>query len=331
MGNIRLGILGPGRIVRRVMNDFHKAQGIELTAVASRSLERAREAAVEYGAKYAFGSYEELAACSEVDLVYVATPHNFHCEQSILMMNHGKHVICEKPISISREETERMAACARENGVFLMEAMWTRCFPAAKRMKALIGAGEIGEVKHMYGLFSTSLIDPDPEGRLLNPALAGGSLLDIGVYPLMAVTNILGWKPERVQCLSRMAKTQVDDAMSVQLQYASGATAQIMSGLDTFAPDQLFVYGSKGCIVVDQFWHPTSFTVIMADGGEPVRYAFDAEDEGYHHEFTEAARCIREGLRETPLVPLEESIAVSAIMENLRHEAGVYYPGETRP
>ena len=142
MEKIRVGVVGPGRIVRRVMKDFYKAQSVELTAIASRNYERAKEAAAEYGAKYAFGSYEELAACSDVDLVYIATPHPFHCEQALLMMNSGKHVICEKPIAITEDETRRMSECAKKNGVFLMEAMWTRFFPATKKMKALIEAGK---------------------------------------------------------------------------------------------------------------------------------------------------------------------------------------------
>ena len=134
MEKIRVGVVGPGRIVRRVMKDFYKAQSVEMTAIASRNYERAKEAAAEYGAKYAFGSYEELAACSEVDLVYIATPHPFHCEQALLMMNSGKHVICEKPIAITEDETRRMSECAKKNGVFLMEAMWTRFFPATKKI-----------------------------------------------------------------------------------------------------------------------------------------------------------------------------------------------------
>ena len=141
MENVRMGILGPGRIVRRVMKDFHRAQGIELTAVASRSEERARQAAEEYGAKYALASYEELASCDEVELVYIATPHVFHCEQAIMMMEHGKHVIVEKPMAVTADEARRMAECARANNVFLMEAMWTRFFPAWEKMMELIHLG----------------------------------------------------------------------------------------------------------------------------------------------------------------------------------------------
>ena len=169
---LRVGVLGPGRIVRRVMKDFHAGQGYELTAVASRSPERAREAAREYGAKYAFGSYDELAACQEVDLVYIAVPHPFHCPLALRMMEHGKHVLCEKPMALNEDETRRMTECARAHGVFLMEAMWTRFFPAMRKMVSLVRAGAVGQVNHIYSVFSGASVY-DPASRAFDPALGG--------------------------------------------------------------------------------------------------------------------------------------------------------------
>lgn len=328
MDKIRVGVLGPGRIVRRVMKDFRKAQGVELIAVASRSEERAQSAAREYGAKYAFSSYEALAECAEVDLVYIATPHVFHCGQAIMMMEHGKHVIVEKPMAVTEEQARRMAECAKKNKVFLMEAMWTRFFPAWKKMMELIRAGEIGSVNHVYGVFSCSVGRIDPESRLFAPSLAGGALLDVGVYPLMAATAILGWEPEKAQSLYALTETGVDGRMSVQLQYAGGATAQMMTALDAEGSSDLIIYGTKGYIRMEEFWHPAAFAVIK--GGEREEFRFDAENEGFHHEFEEAASCIRKGLREAEQMPLAESIAVCGLTERLRHEAGVYYPGEEK-
>ncbi len=327
MDKIRVGVVGPGRIVSRVMKDFHLAEHAELTAVASRSLERAQQAAAAYGAKYAFGSYEELAACDEVDLAYIATPHPFHCEQAMLMMEHGKHVLCEKPMSISARQTRMMIDCARRNHVFLMEGMWTRCFPAYKAMKAVIARGDIGKIKHVYALFSSRATDVDPQNRLFNPSLAGGALLDIGVYPLMAATDLLGYEPESIQCLHRLTETNVDAGMSIQLQYASGATAQLMTSIDTCAPSVMHVYGTEGYITIDHFWHPDSFTVVRPDGSHNVQ-RFTTWNEGFFHEFDEAAHCIDCGLVESPLMTHGESLAVSQLCDRLRHEAGVYYPGE---
>ena len=324
--NIRVGVLGPGRIVRRVMKDFHTAKGVELTAVASRSIERAREAAAEYGAKYAFGSYEELAACDEVDLVYVAVPHPFHRDRAVQMMESGKHVICEKPMALNERETREMIECARRQGVFLMEAMWTRFFPATRRMTGLIKAGEIGKVSHIYSVFSGVSRD-SMESRTFNPALGGGALLDIGVYPLMACTQLLGWQPVSVQGVCQEASTGVDMRMAAQLRFESGATAQIMSAMDASAPSHLLVYGTEGHIVMDDFWHPSAFTLYGLDGRRED-YVFRAENEGFRYEFEEAARCIRGGLKESPLMTWEESLAVSRITEALRRETGIRYPGE---
>jgi len=323
---IRVGILGPGRIVRRVMKDFHRGTGYELTAVASRSTERAQAAAREYGAKYAFGSYDALAACAEVDLVYIATPHPFHCAQAIRMMERGKHVLCEKPMALNERETRLMTECARRQGIFLMEAMWTRFFPAMKKLNALVKGGAIGRVRHIYSVFS-GILEEDPDSRAFNPALGGGALLDIGVYPLMACTQLLGWQPETVQAAWAPASTGVDMRMAAQLTYADGATAQIMGGMDASAPSHLLVYGTEGHIVMEDFWHPTAFSLRGVDGRRE-EYVFPPEDEGHHHEFEEASRCIRAKRAESPLMTLEESVAVSRITDALRREAGIRYPGE---
>ena len=323
---IRVGVLGPGRIVRRVMKDFHTGRGYALTAVASRSPERARTAAQAYGAAYAFDSYEALAACDQVDLVYIAVPHPFHCPLAIQMMEHGKHVICEKPMALNERETRAMADCARSQGVFLMEAMWTRFFPAMKKLVSLVKGGAVGRVNHVYAVFSGASAY-DPASRAFDPALGGGALLDIGVYPLMACTQLLGWQPESVQGACQYAPSGVDMRMAAQLKFPGGATAQILGGMDACAPSHLMVYGTEGFIVMDNFWHPDAFTLTGADGRRES-YAFPAENEGFHHEFEEAARCIRAGLHESPLMTWEESIAVSRITEGLRREAGILYPGE---
>lgn len=151
---LRVGLLGPGRIVDRVMVDMHNAKDVVITAVASRSLERAQKAAARYGIPHTYGSYEEMARSTEVDLVYIATPHPFHVEQACLMMRHGKHILCEKPMTVNDAGSEKMIACARENRVFLMEAMWTRFMPATVKARELLEAGTIGTIRHMFGDFS---------------------------------------------------------------------------------------------------------------------------------------------------------------------------------
>lgn len=326
---IRLGVLGPGAIFRRVMTDMHNAKNIRITAVASRSPERAEAAAKLSGAQHVFTSYEELAKCPDVDLVYVATPHTLHKEHSILCMQNGKHVICEKPMALSGAEVAEMAACARENGVLLMEAMWTRFMPAAVRVREIIRSGAIGEVLHMDAKFSYRSVGLPPTHRLLDPALAGGGLLDVGVYALEAITDVLGWQPESVQGLCKKAQTGVDGRFAVQMMYPGGATAQFMCGIDVTTDSTEMIYGTKGRIEIPDFWHPTRFTVRYS-AGEITEHTFRPENEGHHYEFEHAAACIREGVTDSPVISLEETLAVTRIMEQLRHEQGVVYPQEEK-
>lgn len=324
---IRLGIIGTGRIVKRVMNDLHNAREIEVKAIAGRSREKAEATAQQWGIPLAFSSYEALAESDEIDLAYIALPNPFHAQYACLMMRSGKHVLCEKPLAVSGRETRGLIDCARENGVFLMEAMWTRFLPSMETMTALIREGVIGEIRHVFGAFSYSLAQYDPYDRVFDPALAGGALLDIGVYPLMACTQLLGWQPQRVQSLAVKTPEGVDLRTELQMLYPSGATAQIFCGMDARSDDVLRVFGTKGYIEMPGSWHPVAFTVYIK-GEEPKNYSFPPENEGHHYEFDHAARCIRAGLAESPVIPWEESLAVADICTKARHENGIFYPGE---
>ena len=325
MDKVRLGILGPGRIVQNVMRDLPMAEHIVIQAVASRSLERAREAAKRYGAPLAFGSYEELAESRDVDLVYVATPHNFHAEQAILMMEHGKHVICEKPMTPGEKDTRRMIGCAKKNGVFLMEAMWPRFFPATVKLRQLLAEGVIGPIRHVTADFCYPGAY-DPESRVFAPELAGGALLDLGVYPLMAATMLLGWQPEKYTAECVKAATGVDMRTAMELRYKGGTIAQLFCGMDAFSTCTLRLFGPKGSIEVPRFYWPVSFTVHTENGDTP--YRFVDENKGYRHEFDHAAQCILTGKTESPLMTLEESLAVSHICTEMRKMMGVLYPWE---
>ena len=327
MKKIRLGILGAGRIVARVMKDMHLAQNVEITAIAARDLIRAQEAARQYHIPHAYGSYLELAQSPEVDLVYITTPHPFHMEQSILMMENGKHVICEKPMTISHHQTQRIMDCARKNNVFLMEAMWTRFLPSVRELMRLIREGAIGEVRNVFGQFSWSALDYDPEDRVFNPALAGGALLDLGVYPLMMCMHILGSDPEKVQSMCRISREGVDMHTSVQMQYPNGTIAQFSCGMDAESNDSMQIFGSKGYISMPLHWQPKCFTLCPM-GQDEKHFTFDDPGEPYHYEFDHAAECILQGLTESPIVPLEESLAASRICTAIRHEHGIVYPGE---
>lgn len=328
MKKIRLGIVSAGAIVARVMKDMHLLENVEITAIAARDLSRAQEAAKQYHIPHAYGSYLELAQSSEVDLAYIATPHTFHAEQAMLMMCHGKHVICEKPMAINPTEVQQMIDCAKENGVFLMEAMWTRFQPCVRTMMQMLRDGVIGQVRNVFGEFSWSCQDRyDPASRLFDPALAGGSLLDLGVYPLMLCMQILGSEPETIQSLCRKTAEGVDMNTSVQMQYPNGAIAQFFCGMDACSNDYMQIYGTKGHIILPGCWHPRSFTLCL-DGQEEQVLTFEQADEPYHYEFDHAAACIQQGLLESPMMPLAESCQVSKICTEIRHKHGIVYPGE---
>ncbi len=323
---IRLGVLGPGAIFRRIMQDLHKAEHIALTAVASRDLGRAQAAARAYGAAHAFGSYEALAACPDVDLVYVATPHNFHKDQAILCMEHGKHVLCEKPMALNDAEVQAMIDCARRNNVFLMEAMWTRFFPATEKVRALLKEGALGKVWHVSADFCFHM-DFNPESRLFARELAGGALLDLGIYPLAAISMVLGAAPVEVMSAIDMAQTGVDAWDDLMLKYPSGATGRALAGMRAPSAQAEVILGEKGRIDIPDFWHPTRFTLTAHDG-EAQEFVFEPELEGHWREFAHAADCIRQGVTDSPVMPLDETLQLARLMTGLRREWGVVYPEE---
>ena len=324
---IRLGIVGTGRIVARVMTDLHNAQEIDLAAIAGMNQAEAEAAAQKYGAPLAFPSFQAMAESDAIDLAYIAIPNPFHAQYACMMMEHGKHVLCEKPMAISGKQAREMVACATKNKVFLMEAMWTRFLPSVQKLMELIRAGEMGDIHHVFGAFSYSLSNYDPKDRVFDLGLAGGALLDAGVYPLMACTNLLGWQPEKVQGLCAKTAEGVDMRTSLQMRYANGATAQIFCGMDARSDDVLQIFGTKAYAVMPRSWHPTSFTVYAKEKPEQT-FSFPPENEGHHYEFDHAARCIRDGLTESPEIPWEESIAVADICTFIRHENDIIYPGE---
>ena len=326
MEKVRLGIAGPGRIVRRVMKDLRKAEHVDVRAVASRDGNRARAAAEEYGIPLAYASYADMASSGEIDLAYVALPHPFHCQTAKLFLENGVNVIVEKPFAVNGREAREMVECARERGLFLMEAMWTRFFPAALALKARIQAGELGEIRRITGDFS-SRNPVDLNDRLYNRALGGGSLLDVGVYPLSLMCYYMDALPEKTQTISRRTDTGVDEMCAFQALFPGGGVGQGYSGLDADTDHVMKVYGALAWAEIPHFWHPTEFT-LHRRGAEPEVCRFDPENEGFHHEFEYAARAILAGKTDQTVISLAESVAVMDVMDDMRRQMGVTYPGE---
>ena len=323
---INWGILGPGRIAVKFAIGLRDAAGARLAAVGSRSAARAERFAAQYGAARAHAGYEALAADPDVDAVYVATPHPQHAAACILCLEAGKHVLCEKPLTVNAAEARAVAACAREHGALLMEGMWARFIPATAALRALLKAGEVGEPHVVHadiGFAST----PDPASRLYAPELAGGALLDLGVYCVAFASMVLG-TPSGVAASAHIGTTGVDERTSVSLSYPGGAVAALTCSLTTKSPHLASVVGSDGYVTVGpRFWRSDRLTVHRG-GADPDERRYPIAGNGFNYEAEHFMELIRAGARDSPVMPLAESIAISETLDAARRAIGVSYPFE---
>jgi predicted dehydrogenase len=312
---IRWGILGTGGIATVFTEDLLLLPGHQVAAVGSRSPEKAQAFADRHGIPRAHGSYAALAADDEVDVVYVATPHSGHGEAARLCLEGGKGVLVEKPFTPTAAEAASVIALAKERGLFAMEAMWTRLNPLIVQLRQLVADRAIGEVQAVYADFST-VFDYDPTHRAWNPDLAGGALLDLGIYPLSFASMLLG-PPDSVSAVAAKAPTGVDANTGILLGYPGGAVATLHCGFLAESPHTATVVGTTGRIEVDApFYRPTSMTV-HSDGESPVTITRDLPGHGYTFQAEEVARCLREGRTESPVMPLAETLEILTTMDQL--------------
>jgi predicted dehydrogenase len=326
---IRWGILGTGKIARAFATALKDTPDAVLAAVASRSSESAAVFGAEFGAARTFASYEALAAAPDIDIVYIATPHPMHAENAILLLNGGKAVLCEKPFTINRREAEQVVALAREKKLFLMEAMWTRFMPALAAVRRVIASGEIGPVHKVLADFGFTA-STDPAHRVNNPALGGGALLDLGIYPLSISAALLG-PVASVHASAELGATGVDLQTSFTLRHEGGAMSVCSCSFKARTPAELTVAGELGYVRMNtQFHRTTSVTVTMTDGASrTIDTPFLGN--GYVHEAIEAGRCLRAGLLESPGMTLDETLALMAVMDTIREQIGVRYPADLTP
>jgi predicted dehydrogenase len=320
---IRWGILATGAIAGKFVSDLSLVPDAEVTAVGSRSQEAADRFAAAHGIPRAYGSWEALATDPDVDVVYVATPHSAHHAASLVCLRAGKAVLCEKPFTLTLAQAEELVEAARSNGVFLMEAMWTRCFPAIHTICGLVADGAIGEVTAVHADLGLSG-DFDVTHRLRAPELGGGALLDLGVYPVTFAHVILG-APERIEAWARLSPEGVDENTGMILGYASGALATLTCSFIGRTPRTAAITGTRGRIEIPGNFHrPTGFTLVRADA-EPEYVPTPFDGQGYHFEAAEVQRCLRAGLTESPMVPLAETLAVMSTLDAVRNRIGVHY------
>ena len=322
MGNYRWGIIAPGKIANKFVEGLAVIPGAVLYAAGSRDTGRAKEFAEKYGFQKAYGSYEELANDPMIDIVYIAARNPQHAEAAILCMRKGKAVICEKPIAVNAAQTNRMIQCAKENNVFLMEAMWTRFLPAVCRARELIKDGVIGNVRLVCADFGFRT-DLNPESRLMSPAHAGGSLLDVGVYNLSFACMIFGTEPDRVQSGMKIGSTGVDEETSVLLSYKDGKSAMLFSAIRLATAQEAKIIGENGRIELPDYWHGKTLRLFSSGGMREFDLPFDAS--GYQFEAMEVMRCLDEGFKESPVMPLNESLSVMKTADLIRNQHNLRY------
>jgi predicted dehydrogenase len=310
---LRWGIISTGGIARTFVNDLQYTESGVAVAVGSRTIKSANTFAQRFGIERRYGSYEELVADPDVDAVYVGTPHPMHFENAKLALEHGKPVLVEKAFTMTAHEAIELIDVARARELFLMEAMWTRCLPHVAAVKALIAAGEIGEIVSVEADHGQHF-DFDPASRWFSPELGGGALLDLGVYPVSFASMLLG-TPSKMVAMIDLAPTGVDRQISMIFGYDSGAQAYLNTTTDAKTPTTATISGTKARIEIDgDFYAPTAFTLITREG-TARRFEFPTEGRGLHYEAAEVARCLGRGLLESPLMPLGETVSIMQTME----------------
>lgn len=325
MTKVRWGIVGPGNIAARFAQAVKNVDCAQLVAVASREKERGDTFAHRFEIPNVFCGYEEMAESDLVDAVYIATPHPFHAPCAQLFLNAGKHVLCEKPMCVNARQAQELKECAEENGVFLMEAMWTRFLPAIREAQEIVARGDIGEVMGIEADFCYRTA-PDAVPRLYLPSLAGGSLLDVGTYCLHFAAVFLGNAPETIMALAH-TDGAVDIHTNILLKYKSGAIANLTSAIGVTKPETAYIYGTKGHIYLPHFYGATELSVHTDRGDRKI--VRDWLGNGFEEEIIEVCRCIQKGKLQSDTMPLDETITILKQMDEVRAQIGIRYPFET--
>lgn len=323
-GTLRWGILGPGGIAAAQAADL-VGNGFSVTAVGSRSESSAREFADRFGIPTAHGSYADLVADPNVDIIYVATPHSFHYAHARLALEAGKHVLLEKSFTVTGDQAQALANLAASKNLVILEAMWTRYLPHMVRIREIIAAGTIGEVRSLIADHNQKL-PSDPEHRLNNPMLAGGALLDLGIYPLSLASDLFG-APATVHAEASFTATGVDRQTTIVLGYEGGATALLQCALDTAGPVTASIIGTAGWIEIDTIWYaPTRFTVYSSDREIVEIFDADVSPRGMQYQAAELERLVEAGELAGVILPPEESVAIMRTLDEIRRQIGLDYP-----
>lgn len=324
---IRWGILACGKIAEKFADDLvaHVPDAV-VYAVASRDLMKAQIFGQKYEATKIFNSYQDLVNCPEVDVIYIASPHALHYEHTLLCLNAGKAVLCEKAFAINATMVKEMMTKSKEKNLFLMEAIWTRFHPAIAQTLEIIQSGQIGDIVHIVADFGFKAVY-DEEARLFNPSLTGGSLYDIGIYPLFISKLILG-NPKEMKAVATFAPTGVDVNTAISLNYENGATASLFSTLNAQTDTTCTIYGSKGKLFLHGRFHETKGITLTITGEEPQVFETERLGHGYSYEAQEVQRCLKLGKTESDKLPLQFSLELMELLCEIRQQIGLVYPQE---
>ena len=324
---MRIGIIGCGNIAGTLASTMVKmGDGIQLVAAASRDIAKAEEFASRFGIEKAYGSYEELYQDEDIDLVYIAVPHSHHKKEMIDAINHGKAVLCEKAFCVNAAEAEEVFALAKEKRVFVAEAIWTRYMPSRKRIDEIISSGQIGRVVSISANLGYKIFQKQ---RISDPKLAGGALLDVGVYPLNFAMMFAHSDLSSITGLANI-KDGVDSRNSISLLFKDGSMASIYSDTEMISDRKGIIYGTEGTIVIENINNPEKLTVYNGDRN-PVELSsetFEHEINGYEYEIRECAECLEKGLLEPPSMPWAETVRVLKVTDSLRSIWGIKLASE---
>lgn len=320
---IKWGIIGLGKIANKFASDLQLSDNSILYGVASRNLVKAKKFGQKYQSVNFYGSYEELAQNPEIDVIYIATPHTFHFENTMMCLKHDKAVLCEKPLGINSDEVRAMIKEAKSRKLFLMEGLWTRFIPATEKLIELLRDRVIGDVIFIRADFGFKA-DLDFEGRVYNKKLGGGSLLDIGIYPIYLSLITLGI-PTNISAMARMSKTEVDSYCSMLFDYENSAKAILESTVEADTPIEAHIYGSEGFIKLHRRFHHTEKISIYKNGKLNKTYDIKYSGEGYLHEIEEVNDCLIRNALESDKLPHKTSLDLITIIDRVKDKIGLSY------
>ena len=326
MTGLHWGILATGGIAHAFTSDLRTA-GLDVTAVGSRRIDSARAFAEQYDIAHAHGSYEELVADPDVDIVYIATPHPAHLENALLALDNGKHVLVEKPFTLNAAEAAAIRDKAAEKGLLAMEAMWTRYLPHMVRIREILAAGTLGEIR-VVSADHTQKISTDPAHRLNDLALGGGALLDLGIYPISFAIDVLGL-PERITALARLSDAGSDAEVATSFVHAGGALSTSVSSSRGAGMNVAQIVGTEARIEIDRVWYtPTSFRVVSPDGDVIEEFTAEVPGRGMQFQAQAAERLVAAGADSHDILSIDETVAIMGVLDEVRRQIGVVYPGE---